>query len=330
MSKMEPVRIAIIGCGIAARKLHWPALRQMKHLFEVVVVCNHTETKARTFSELAGNVPYVMDYREVLANADVEAVDIVLPIHLNYPVSRDALLAGKHVIVEKPLASSLADAKAMLALEATYDTVTMVAENFRYHGVFQELKEQVAQRTIGKPYAAFWNVFYKINPAENEYARTQWRIDHQYPGGFVTDAGIHNIAALRHILGDVIPGAAVTKSVNRAIGEIDSMIFNFSTSSGVRGVFNFFASTNGLNRNELVILGTEGTATVTDNKMLSIRQDDRTLLERTVGDDFGFVSEFEAFYQAIRKKQPVSSSFSEGYLDFEVMITALQSAGKWR
>ena len=324
MIEEEPVKLGIIGCGLAARKLHWPCLRQMKCLFEITMVCNHTEPKARTFAELVGNVPYVLDYRDLLASDKVEAVDIVLPIHLNFQVTRDAMQAGKHVIVEKPLAASLTDAAGMVALEEGSRLVTMVAENFRYHPLYLKVKSSIEDGLIGDTYAVFWDVFYKIDPTVDVYAQTQWRIHHKYPGGFVTDAGIHNIAALRYVFGDVIPGPAWTKSINREIGEIDSMSLQFSTPSGVHGVFNFFASTNGFNHNELVVLGTAGTIIVTDNKQLRIRQSDKIVLEETAVDDFGFESEFAAFYHAIRNHQPVLSSFSEAYRDFEVLVTAVQ------
>jgi len=73
--------------------------------FTITMVCNHTAPKAESFARMVGDVPYVLDYQEILQHPEVEAVDIVLPIPLNYQVTMDALNAGKHVIVEKPLAA---------------------------------------------------------------------------------------------------------------------------------------------------------------------------------------------------------------------------------
>ena len=114
---MKPVRLGIIGCGLAAKNIHWPALKKLKDKFSIVCVCNHTEPKARQFSKLVGNVPYVLDYKDLLKRPDLEAVDIILPICLNYSVTKDSLEAGKHVIVEKPLAANIKDAKEMLKFE---------------------------------------------------------------------------------------------------------------------------------------------------------------------------------------------------------------------
>ena len=129
---MEKIKIGIIGCGIAARDLHLPALNRLKDKFEITAVCNHTIDKAKSFSDLVGGVPYFKDYHDLLNRQDVDAVDVVLPIGLNPKVTHDALRAGKHIMVEKPLAANLEDARKMLDLEKQYPQTTMVAENYRY------------------------------------------------------------------------------------------------------------------------------------------------------------------------------------------------------
>nr|MBC8400837.1 Gfo/Idh/MocA family oxidoreductase [Candidatus Neomarinimicrobiota bacterium] len=84
---MPPIKLGIIGTGLAARKLHWPALKKLLAKFEIATVCNHTDQKAREFARLVGGVPYVLDYHDLLDNSQIEAVDIVLPIELNHIVT---------------------------------------------------------------------------------------------------------------------------------------------------------------------------------------------------------------------------------------------------
>lgn len=320
---MRPVRLGIIGCGIAARELHWPALKNLRQQFEITVVCNHTEPKAREFAAMVGGVPYVLDYREVLQQPDVEAVDIVLPIHLNCTVTRAALAAGKHVIVEKPLAANLDEANEMLAFEKRFAQVKMVAENFRYRATFHRVKELLIAGEIGTPYAVFWNVFYWVD-RHNKYARTQWRIQHQYPGGFITDGGVHNIAALRYWFGNIISGIAFTRSIHPEIGKLDSMSFQFSTESGVAGVFNVFFSSNGYAENRIIILGSEGSLVIEGNSITSKKAGtaDRTEI---IEDDGGYQGQFEDFYRAIRHSTSVISSFAEAYQDLITIFSALES-----
>ena len=106
--------MGVIGCGIAAHDLHWPALRDMKDKFKIIAVCNHTEPKAKAFSETVGGVPYVLDYKDLLSREDVDAVTIILPFELNRRVTEDALAAGKHVMAEKPLETLSEDLLKML------------------------------------------------------------------------------------------------------------------------------------------------------------------------------------------------------------------------
>lgn len=331
---MKPIKLGIIGCGIAARELHWPALRKLKDMFEITVVCNHTEPKARDFSKMLGNVPYVLDYRELIKRPDVEAVDITLPIHLHYQVTKDALQAGKHVIVEKPLAANLSEARSMVQFESQYPQVKMVAENFRYRSYFRRLKEYMDQGRIGKPYAMFWNIFALID-SDNIYAQTKWRMYHQYPGGFITDAGIHYIAALRYMFGDIVSGNAFTKSINPDIGRVDSMSFQFTTTSNVSGVWNIFMSANGFSEDGILIYGTQGSVLAVQigetfgNTKITIQKNGITELKEIIENDTGFQEEFKDFYQAVRTGQKVISSFSEAYRDLQVVIKALDSANRW-
>ena len=261
---MHPIKLGIIGCGIAARDLHWPALQSVRDKFDITAVCNHTEPKAKAFAAMAGGVPYYLDYHDLLKNPDVEAVDIILPIHLNYQVTRDALEHEKHVIVEKPLAANLPDAKKMVAFEHRYHQVMMVAENYRYNPLFEHLQHELSQGKIGTPYAVFWDIFRCLDRS-NKYVHTTWRIQHQHAGGFITDAGIHNIAILRDLFGDIISGNTLRKRINPEIGELDSMSFQFITTKEVHGVFNMYYSVHGHTENRLLILGDTGSILVEDD-----------------------------------------------------------------
>jgi len=325
---MKPVKLGIIGCGIAVQSLHWPALQKLKDEFEITAICNHTEKKAKDFSKILGGVPYVLDYHDLLQRADIEAVDIALPIHLNYQVTKDALQAGKHVIVEKPLAANLLEAKMMLDFEDKYPLVMMVAENYRYFPIFQRIRNYLQQGKIGNPYAVFWNSFILIDLKSNKYAQTKWRINHQYRGGFVTDGGVHYIAALRDLFGEINHGIAFTKRVNPNIGEMDSMSFQFCTDKNIPGVLNTFYSSKGYEQDGILISGSEGSILVENNK-LTLKNEIGIELEEVIEENKGYQEEFEDFYRGIRFGKKVRSSFYEGYRDLQVIMGAINSTKKW-
>jgi len=326
---MKPIKLGIIGCGIAAQSLHWPVLQKLKDKFEITVICNHTEKKAKEFSKILGGVSCVLNYHDLLQRSDVEAVDIALPIHLNYQVTKDALEASKHVIVEKPLAVNLSEAKMMLDFEDRYSLVMIVAENFHYRPIFQRIRNYLQQGKIGNPYAVFWNRFIFIDLKNNKYAQTKWRINHQYRGGFVTDGGIHHIAALRDMFGEINYGIAFTRRVNPNIGEMDSMSFQFRTDKNIYGVLNAFYSSKGYEQDCILISGSEGSILIENNK-LTLSNEKGIELEEEVEESKGYKEEFEDFYRGIRLGKKVRSSFYEGYKDLQAIMGAINSTNKWK
>ncbi len=321
------VKLGIIGTGIAARELHLPALKNLKDKFEIAMVCNRTEPKAKDFSRMVGGVPYVLDYRELLVSRDVDAVDIILPVEMNMIVTRDSLDAGKHVIVEKPLAANLHDAESMTTFVDKYNLVMMVAENYRYNQVYRRIGQFIHDGEIGTAYSVFWNQFTAMG-TDNKYAKTAWRINHQYPGGFVTDAGVHNIAVLRDLFGEVSSGIAFNRSVNPAIGRMDSMSFQFVFENGANGIFNSYFSARGMNENRLVVLGTKGTI-VLEGKIITLRRQGEEEVKEVIETDGGYTGQLEDFFECIANgKEPVST-FVEAYRDFRTIVLAIDSAKNW-
>lgn len=322
---MEQVRLGIIGCGIAAGELHLPALYNLQDKFKIAAVCNHTKHKAEEFSRLAGNVPYFLDYREMLNKSGIDAVDIALPISLNRQVVSDALKAGRHVIVEKPLAGNLRDAKAMLALEKKYKTVKMVAENFIYRATLHKVKELIRRGLIGSPYAVTWNSCHFVDPKTNKYAHTGWRAKPKHSGGFVTDGGIHFMAGLRLMFGKITPTACFIKNVNKELASPDTFSMQFKAPRGIDGIFNIFFSVKGFYEHKLTVFGTEGTLFVEGNKITIKKTDEPDFVEEVV-DDGGFIAEFENFYNAINKKEKAVSTFTEAYECLKILFDAMEKA----
>lgn len=318
---MHSIGLGIIGCGIAARELHLPALRGLRSVFRITAVCNHTAPKAKSFAALVGGVPYVLDYRELLRRGDVDAVDIVLPIDLNCRVALDALKAGKHVFLEKPIAATLAEGRRMLAAARRSRCVTMVAENFRYQASFGCVKKVLARGIIGRPYAVVWNIFQVIG-RDNPYAKTAWRIHHKYPGGFITDAGVHNAAALRDLFGGLTARDAHTGCVNHRIGKMDTFIMRWSAPGAVAGTLNIFFSASGMSRNEMLIFGRKGTIEVRESEITVFREDRRPR-RISARDDGGYCAEFLDFARAIRTGRNPLSTFEEGYRDLKVILDAI-------
>lgn len=322
---MAPIRLGIIGCGIAARDLHWPALKELTRKFRITCVCNRTEPKARSFAELVGGVPYVLDHRELLAREEVDAVDIILPIDLNGRVAGDALRAGKHVMVEKPLAATVSEARALVRLASKSPVVSMVAENFHYRRGLRKLKALLEDGRIGTVYTAIWTGFIDITPATNKYARIAWRLRHKYPGGFTMDGGIHFAHAIRYLFGEVRSVATLTRRADPTIGDVDTHLMQFETESGVAGIFANCYSARGLREDRLVILGSQGSISFEGGRIL-LRQTGKAERVLSDKDSRGYVEQFEDFHRAITRGTSPEMTFEEGCRDFELIATSLEAA----
>ncbi|MEE2754001.1 MAG: Gfo/Idh/MocA family oxidoreductase [Candidatus Latescibacterota bacterium] len=144
---MSKVRIGIIGCGGMARS-HASRFEDVLDKIEVTAVVDIEHEKAQAVADLlGGDVLIETDYRAIYDHVD--AVLIVVPHHLHHPVSMDCLKAGKHVLVEKPMALDEAECVEMIAEAEKQDRVLMVAYCMRFHPLVVKMKELLDQKTYG-------------------------------------------------------------------------------------------------------------------------------------------------------------------------------------
>src|SRR5919112_1910285 len=174
----RPIRLGIIGTGLAVELLHWPALRQMPDRFVVAAFANDTRQKAEHFADYSGASmeAYHQDYHDLLQRGDVEAVLIALPIPLNYTVTREALAAGKDVICEKPAWVNLVEGQAFLALPEEFPGRTvLIAENFFYRDDLRLARSLLDSGTIGRLHLLSWRNISRLVPREGTFSSTPWR-----------------------------------------------------------------------------------------------------------------------------------------------------------
>jgi predicted dehydrogenase len=115
-SPADKVRVGVIGCGGRGVGAHIATLLQMKETdkVEVNAVCDVFDKRAQQAAQLTGGRPY-QNYREMLANKDVDVVVIATPDHLHGQMAIDAASAGKHIYCEKPMTHSVEEAKRVVA-----------------------------------------------------------------------------------------------------------------------------------------------------------------------------------------------------------------------
>jgi UDP-N-acetylglucosamine 3-dehydrogenase len=143
------VKIAIIGCGAVAEKMHWPEYTRSQDA-EIVACVDIIEEKAQHLAELVGGAEAYSDYHDVLVRDEVQAVDICLPNYLHAPVTIAAAGAGKHILCEKPMSISMADAQAMIDAAESAGVTLMVRQSTRFAPPYSRVKEVVDSGVLGK------------------------------------------------------------------------------------------------------------------------------------------------------------------------------------
>jgi predicted dehydrogenase len=145
---MSQVRIAIVGCGYWGQNL----LRNFAELdeAEVSIVCDFDSRALARSKKRYPGVEISQNYAEVLASEGVDAVVLATPVSTHYSFARQALQAGKHVLVEKPIAQSAAQVADLIHKAELAGKILMVDHTFLYTGAVRQMKSLVDSGEIGQ------------------------------------------------------------------------------------------------------------------------------------------------------------------------------------
>lgn len=142
------INVALVGYGYWGVNL----LRNLTSIknCNVAGVCESNENRHAAIKELYPDAIVVSNYSTVLSNPKIDAVVIATPVDTHYELAKQALLSGKHVLVEKPLTSSTNTAQELVELARSKDLLLMVDHTFLYSGAVEKIRELVDLGTIGK------------------------------------------------------------------------------------------------------------------------------------------------------------------------------------
>lgn len=325
-----PVRLALIGAGTFARKAHVPSLLNLQDRVQVVAVCSRSHESAATVAAMlakneSGDGPEIYDHiPTLLAQKQIDAVDVVLPIPAMPEVVEMALAAGKHVVSEKPIAPTVARAQAMLAVyEQHRQQIWMVAENFRYEEAYQAAGAAIAAGEIGKPLFCHWALHLPVEPGA-PYHRTEWRRSNQFPGGFLLDGGVHHVAALRSVLGEIETVTAITAAHRGDLPPADTLSATLRFASGVVGSYAVTYAAGELPGTDLCVVGETGALRVSAEALTIVRgQEQQT---QTFPRHLSVERELAAFVEAIRSRASYRNTPQEGVRDLAVVEALLRTA----
>lgn len=182
---MSKVLFGLVGYGAWGR--HHARVIAGGEATGLAVIAERSEANRADARAAHLGVEVTDDWRAVLARPDLEAVDVVLPSHLHHEVGRAVLEAGKHLLMEKPMALSIADCDDLVALARAKGLRIAIGHEFRYSALWGRVKELIDAGAVGDP------LYGMIELWRNPYrlGSEGWRYDIRRVGNWILEEPIH-------------------------------------------------------------------------------------------------------------------------------------------
>lgn len=271
----DQVRFGIIGCGAITRK-HGEALRNIAEA-DLVAVCDINEEKAREFAASYGGKPYT-DYRRLLDDPQVDAVIVATPSGLHARMGLEALDAGKHALIEKPLALKVEDAETLIKKAEEKKLCLGTVHPNRMYPTSRMVYEAVREGRLGKLSHAAATV--RWNRTQEYYDQAPWRKKREMDGGILFNQAWHALDLLIWFMGPVAEVQGMTATRLHDIETEDVALLTMRFQSGALGLLE--ATTNVYPRNleqTIAVFGEKGTVILGGSRIDAIK------LWRVEGDD---------------------------------------------
>lgn len=243
--------VCVVGTGWGS--FHCNLLRQASPSARLFV-CGRNPDKTARLAKAVDAEDYFLGIEKAVADPRVQALVLALPHDVHRSAVEMIAAAGKHALVEKPIATSLADADAMILAARRAGTILMVAEDMHFRPAIKEAVKRILAGDVGEPLYFFGNAAGVRRP--RGWAAQAERMG----GGVLMDMGVHYVRALRLLMGE--PSNAIASramQIDTKISGEDSVQVLFSSAAGWQGhMFLSWASTRGL-LPDIVIAGEKGT-----------------------------------------------------------------------
>ena len=195
---MKKLRTAIIGTGFMG-KVHAENVRRLGNV-EIAAVADYADEPARKFGQAIGVEHTTGDYQTLLKDPTIDAVHVLTPNALHYPMCKAALNAGKHVLCEKPFTVTSAEARELVDLAARTKLANAINHNLRYYPVVQQIRRMIEAGDLGDilivqgTYSQDWLLY------DTDW---NWRVDSKANGALraMGDIGSHWMDMIQHLTG---------------------------------------------------------------------------------------------------------------------------------
>lgn len=340
---MKTVRYGIIGCGAIAQRRHIPEAVANK-LSQVVAIADPVPGRAKSIADGIGAAAY-SDYKKMLKEQELDAAVVCVPNRLHAPMTIDAFRAGLHVLVEKPMATTRAEGKKMIAAARQARKYLMVGMNQRLMPVHVKAKQVLESGRVGK-IIAFETSFKHAGP-------DGWSIDgakswffKKIPAvmGVTGDLGVHKADLMRWLLGEefVLAGGVISTLDKRTekgklIPLDDNAYITLKTRSGIVGSMNISWTNYGGEDNGTTVFCSKGVIKIGKHPDFGIiveyRNGERefhkvgAVATNTRQVSSGVIDSFTD--SILNRKKPLIDGM-EGYRALDVILTAVEAAKSGR
>lgn len=332
---MSKLKVGVIGCGSIAKYRHLPEYAANEHV-EVVAVCDIIEERVNEFAKEYNAKAYT-DYKELLADDSIDVISVCLPNYLHAPASIAASNAGKHVLVEKPMATSRGEAEAMIEAAKENGKKLMIGHNQRFVSSHEKAKEIIASGEIGKIYS-FRTAFGHPGPEGwSVDGRDSWFFNKEEAFiGAMGDLGVHKTDLMRFILGEEFVEVAsfVETNAKEDTDIDDNAVCILKTESGIIGTLAASWAYTADQDNSTVIYGEKAIIRLEDdpNYSLIVQYTNGEVVKYELGaiqtnDEGGQHTShvIDSFVESIVNDTDVAVPGEEGMKSLQVVLSALES-----
>jgi len=179
-----PIGVGVIGLGRAGREMHVQEL-SLCHGFRIAAGCDQLAERTQRLADEFGASPY-SDHRELLADPNVELAVVATRQDTHVAIAIEALRAGKHVVIEKPMGLNVAEAESVVAVAVETGRLVLPRHNRRWDHDFQHVCEVMQSGILGE-------VFYIRLCRHNYNRRDDWQTLKRFGGGLLNNWGPHLI-----------------------------------------------------------------------------------------------------------------------------------------
>ena len=227
----KKIKFGILGAGMASN-LHGVAMKDMDSA-ELVGVADNNFANAEAFAEKYGIAAY--DSYEKLLESDIDAVCICTPSYFHAENAIQALRAGKHVVIEKPMALSVADADRVIAVGEECGKLISVISQFRFSDDLERVKRAIENGDFGK--ISLCTLTMKYYRSEDYYSSSNWKGTLKYDGGgALMNQGIHGVDLIQYIMGGVKSSSGRVATRHHNIEAEDTAVATVEFENGALGV----------------------------------------------------------------------------------------------